>query len=324
MAYFLVLSGFALLIAGGEVMVRGAVAIARRLNVPPVVVGLTIVAIGTSAPELSVSIDAVLRDAPDIATGNVVGSNLSNILLVLGIAAMIKPIRVIPQLIRRDGMMMVASAAVLVGLAQIGTIGLIAGILMLATYVGYIGYCYWAEQVRGDVSQDLTLADVEERSGAPQNFFFSIGMFLTGLATLIWGADLLVQGAVTLARDFGLSEAVIALSVVAIGTSLPELAVSVIAAFKGRSDVAVGNIIGSNISNVLFILGATSIVAPIDFAPQIVWFDSWFMLVITVLLIPVLVSGKSISRAESVVFLSIYVLYIFAIFRGWPAVLVGL
>ena len=305
-------------------MVRGAVAIAQRLNVPPVVVGLTIVAIGTSAPELSVSIDAVLRGAPDIATGNVVGSNLSNILLVLGIAALIKPIKVIPQLIRGDGMMMVASAALLVGLAQIGTIGLIAGILMLATYVGYIGYCYWAEQVRGDVSQDLTLADVEERSGALQNFFFSIGMFLTGLATLIWGADMLVQGTVTLARDFGLSEAVIALSVVAIGTSLPELAVSVIAAFKGRSDVAVGNIIGSNISNVLLILGATSIVAPIDFAEQIARFDSWFMLVITVLLMPVLVSGKSISRREAVIFLSIYVLYIFAIFKGWPAALVGL
>lgn len=323
MAYFLVLSGFALLIAGGEIMVRGAVAIAQRLNVPPVVVGLTIVAIGTSAPELTVSIDAVLRGAPDIVTGNVVGSNLSNILLVLGIAALIKPVYAAPQLIRRDGMMMVISAALLVGFAQIGRIEWFAGILMLGLYVGYIGYCYWAEQVRGDPSQELTIAEVEERSGAPQKLLVSIGMFLCGLIGVIFGADLLVDGAVTLARDFGLPETVIALSVVAIGTSLPELAVSVIAACKGRSDVAVGNIVGSNISNVLFILGATSLVSPIDFAEQIINFDSWFMLAVTVMLIPVLVTGTRISRKEAFFFLSLYVLYIFAIFKGWPALLIG-
>ena len=305
-------------------MVRGAVAIARHLNVPPIVVGLTIVAIGTSAPELSVSIDAVLRGAPDIATGNVVGSNLSNILLVLGIAALIKPIKVVPQLIRRDGMVMVASAALLAGLAQTGSIGTITGVLMIATYVGYLGFCYWAEQVKVDPSQELALAEVEEYSGAPQKLIFSVGMFLIGLAGVIWGADLLVEGAVVLARDFGMSEAVIALSVVAIGTSLPELAVSVIAAFKGRSDVAVGNIIGSNISNVLLILGATSVVAPIDFVAQIAQFDSWFMLAITILLIPILVTGRGICRSEAVLFLSIYVLYIFALYKGWPAAWLGL
>jgi len=324
LAYFLVLSGFALLIAGGEVMVRGAVAIAGHLNVPPIVIGLTIVAIGTSAPELSVSIDAVLRGAPDIATGNVVGSNLSNILLVLGIAALIKPIKVVPQLIRRDGMMMVASAALLTAMAQTGSIGLITGIFMLATYVGYLGFCYWAEQVKADSGQELAMAELEEHSGVPQKLIFSVGMFLIGLAGVIWGANLLVQGAVTLARDFGMSEAVIALSIVAIGTSLPELAVSVIAAFKGRSDVAVGNIIGSNISNVLLILGTTSIIAPIDFVAQIARFDSWFMLVTTILLIPILVTGRGICRTEAVVFLSIYVLYIFALYKGWPAALIGL
>ncbi len=324
MAYFLVLSGFALLIAGGEIMVRGAVAIARYLDVPPIVVGLTIVAIGTSAPELSVSIDAVLRGAPDIATGNVVGSNLSNILLVLGIAALIKPIKVVPQLIRRDGMMMVASAALLTALAQTGSIGFVTGIAMVGIYVVYLGFCYWAEQVKAAPSQELTLAEVDEHSGAPQKLIFSVGMFLIGLAGVVWGADLLVQGAVTLARDFGLSEAVIALSVVAIGTSLPELAVSVIAAFKGRSDVAVGNIIGSNISNVLLILGTTSMVAPIDFAVQIARFDSWFMLLVTVALVPVLVTGKTISRVEATIFLTIYVVYIYVIFKGWPAVWVGM
>ncbi len=324
MAYFLVLSGFALLIVGGEIMVRGAVAIARYLDVSPIVVGLTIVAIGTSAPELSVSIDAVLRGAPDIATGNVVGSNLSNILLVLGVAALIKPIKVVPQLIRRDGMMMVASAALLTALAQTGSIGFVTGIAMVGIYVVYLGFCYWAEQVKGDPSQELTLAEVDEHSGVPQKLIFSVGMFLIGLAGVIGGADLLVQGAVTLARDFGLSEAVIALSVVAIGTSLPELAVSVIAAFRGRSDVAVGNIIGSNISNVLLILGTTSMVASIDFAAQIARFDSWFMLLVTVALIPVLVTGKTISRVEAAIFLTIYVIYIYAIFKSWPAAWLGL
>ncbi len=305
-------------------MVRGAVAIAGHLKVPPIVIGLTIVAIGTSAPELSVSIDAVLRGAPDIATGNVVGSNLSNILLVLGVAALIKPIKVVPQLIRRDGMMMVASAALLAGMAQTGSIGLMAGIFMLGTYMGYLGYCYWAEQVKGNAGQELTLMEFEEHSGGPQRLIFSVGMFLIGLAGVVWGADLLVQGAVTLARDFGMSEAVIALSIVAVGTSLPELAVSVIAAFKGRSDVAVGNIIGSNISNVLLILGVTSVVAPIDFAVQIAQFDSWFMLATTILLIPVLVTGRGICRTEAAVFLSIYALYIFALYKGWPATWVGL
>ena len=303
---------------------RGAVAIAQRLNIPPVVVGLTIVAIGTSAPELTVSIDAVLKGSPDIVTGNVVGSNLSNILLVLGIAALIRPVQAAPQLIRRDGMMMVMSAALLVGLAQTGEIGLITGICMLSLYVGYIGYCYWAEQVMGDPSQELTVADVEERSGEVQKLYVSVGMFLGGLAGVILGADLLVDGAVTLAREFGLSEAVIALSVVAIGTSLPELAVSVIAACRGRSDVAVGNIVGSNISNVLFILGATSLVSPIDFATQIIYFDSWVLMAVTILLIPVLVTGMSISRKEAVLFLSLYVLYIYAIFKGWPAALIDL
>ncbi len=324
MAYFLVLSGFALLIAGGEIMVRGAVAIAGHLKVPPIVIGLTIVALGTSAPELSVSIDAVLRGAPDIATGNVVGSNLSNILLVLGAAALIKPIKVVPQLIRRDGMMMVASAALLTGMAQTGSIGLIAGTVMIVIYVGYLGFCYWAEQVKIEPGQELSLVDIEEYSGVQQRLVFSIGMFLIGLAGVIWGADLLVEGAVTLARDFGMSEAVIALSIVAVGTSLPELAVSVIAAFKGRSDVAVGNIVGSNISNVLLILGVTSVVAPIDFVAQIAQFDSWFMLATTILLIPVLVTGRGICRTEAVVFLSIYGLYIFALYKGWPAAWVGL
>jgi cation:H+ antiporter len=324
LAYFLVLSGFALLIAGGEIMVRGAVAIAQRLKVPPVVVGLTIVAIGTSAPELTVSIDAILKNAPDIVTGNVVGSNLSNILLVLGIAALIRPVEAAPQLIGKDGMVMVASAALLVGFAQTGTIGLVSGIFMLALYVAYIGYCYWTEQAGGEGAQEQILAEVEEHSGGPQKLYISGAMFLVGLAGVIFGADLLVEGAVTLARNFGLPEAVIALSVVAIGTSLPELAVSVIAACKGRSDVAVGNIVGSNISNVLFILGTTSIVAPIDFAAQIIRFDSWFMLATTVLLILVLAIGMRISRYEAAFFLGVYTLYIFAIFKGWPAALVGL
>jgi len=323
LAYFLVLSGFALLIAGGEIMVRGAVAIARRLNVPPVVVGLTIVAIGTSAPELTVSIDAVLKGAPDIATGNVVGSNLSNILLVLGAAALISPVQAAPELIRRDGMVMVGSAALLTGLAQVGVIDWITGAIMVSLFVVYIVYCYWAEQTKGDTGE-VNAVESEEFSGAQQGLLVASGMFLIGLAGVVYGADLLVDGSVTLAREFGVPEAVIALSVVAIGTSLPELAVSVIAAFKGRSDVAVGNIIGSNISNVLLILGVTSIVSPIDFAAQITRFDSWFMMAITILLIPVLVSGRGICRTEAVVFLSIYVLYIFAIFKGWPAVLVGL
>ena len=303
---------------------RGAVAIARRLDVPPVVVGLTIVAIGTSAPELTVSIDAVLKGSPDIVTGNVVGSNVANILLVLGIAALIRPVQTAPQLIRRDGMMMVVSAALLTGLAQTGSIGRISGILMLGLYVGYISYCYWIEHVRGDPSYELTLAEVEEHSSGIQKLYVSIAMFLTGLAGVILGADLLVNGAVTLARDFGISEAVIALSVVAIGTSLPELAVSVIAACRGRSDVAVGNIVGSNISNVLFILGTTSVVSPIDFDMQITHFDSWFMLAVSILLIPVLATGMHISRKEGAFFLGLYILYIFAIFKGWPMALAGM
>ncbi len=307
------------MIAGGEVMVRGAVAIAQRLNVPPVVVGLTIVAIGTSAPELTVSIDAILKNAPDIVTGNVVGSNLSNILLVLGIAALIKPVQGGAQLIRRDGMVMVASAALLVGFAQTGTIGWMSGVFMLSLYASYLGYCYWAEHISGDGSQEQTLEEIEENDGVALKLYISTGMFLSGLAGVILGADLLVEGAVTLAREFGLSEAVIALSVVAIGTSLPELAVSVIAACKGRSDVAVGNIVGSNISNVLFILGTTSLVSPVDFAPQIIGFDSWFMLAVSILLIPFLVTGMRISRREATLFLGLYVLYIYAIFKGWPA-----
>lgn len=319
----LLLIGLALLLAGGEALVRGAVAIADRLSIPPLIVGLTIVALGTSAPELTVSIQAVLSNVPDIVTGSVVGSNIANVLLVLGATALIQPIRASRRIVHRDGMLLLIATSFLVSLSLLGTIYPVMGVAMVLVFAAYTAYSYWSERVEAkrlarDTAAELAAGEIEEYKGVSTQLWVSIPIFVAGCAAVVFGAQLLVDAAINIARGLGVSEAVIGLTMIAIGTSLPELTISILAATRGHSDVALGNVIGSNLSNILVILGVASFFGPIPITGQIPWFDVWVMLGATVILLPVLVSGWSISRREATGFLIFYAAYIAAAFLGVP------
>jgi cation:H+ antiporter len=302
----LVLAGLAALFAGGEALVRGAVGLAARLRVPPLVIGLTVVGFGTSAPELVVSIGAALRGVPDIALGNVVGSNIANILLILGLCALLRPLSTGTGDLRRETAVMMAAALALVPLFLLGRLDRGAGALLLAALAAYLGWTIrtaraGGEQLRADTPAGPALLWV----GA-------------GLVALVLGARWLVDGAVGLARGLGLSEAFIGLSIVAVGTSLPELATGVVAALRRQADLAIGNVVGSNIFNVLGILGATALVAPIPVAPRFATFDLPVMLAATAAAVLVIRRAPVIGRAAGVAALAAYAAYLWAA-RGAPA-----
>jgi len=327
MSYLLLVGGLLLLAGGGEALIRGAVALAARLGISPVFVGLTVVAIGTSMPELTVAINAALAGTPDIAVGSVIGSNISNILLVLAATALVQPIVVDPRMVFRDGLFLLAGSFGVAMVALTGAITAGQGTAMIVLLLLYLGFSYWAEVVRNAPSAERREAEVEEYKGIPPKFLFAIPAILIGLVGVIQGADFLVQGASEIARSFGVSEAVIGLSLVAVGTSLPELAVSILAAYRGHSGVAVGNIIGSNISNLLLILGVTGALGgaagAVPVAEQIARYDVWVMVAATAVMVPVMVSGLRISRAEGALFLTAYGLYIVSIYTGIPAWVIG-
>ena len=324
MSYLLVLGGLALLVGGGEALVRGAVALGLRLSVSPVFIGLTVVAIGTSAPEFTVAIQAVLIGSPDIAVGSVVGSNIANILLILGATALIQPISCQPRMVLRDGLFLVAISFALAMLSLTGAVSTGQGLAMIALLGLYLAYCYWAETVRNAPSAELHAAEVDEYRGLPPTFVVAIPAILLGLAGVIAGADMLIDGATAIARAAGVSEAAIGLSLVAVGTSLPELAVSLLAAYRGHAGVAVGNIIGSNIANILLILGATAALGGVPIADQIARYDVWVMAAAAVLMVPVMISGLRISRWEGVAFLAAYALYVLSLFTGFSGTVAGL
>lgn len=309
MEYALVAGGLVLLFLGGEMLVRGAVGLAGKLGVSPLLIGLVIVGFGTSAPELMVSLDAALQGQPDIAVGNVVGSNIANILLVLGVAALIYPIHCPAKVVYRDGMAMLAASLVLVGLGITGHIVAWQGGLMLATMLAFIGYSYWSEKYRMAPSGELHQHEAEEFENASRPLWLNVTILGVGLVAIMGGASMLVDGATTIARAAGISEAVIGLTLVAIGTSLPELATSVIAALRKHTDVAIGNVLGSNMFNILSILGITALVTPVPINPAIMN-DIWIMLGVAVLLLPVLLTGHRVDRVEAGLFLTAYVGYI--------------
>ncbi len=318
MSYLLVLGGLVLLAGGGEALIRGAVALAERLSISPVFVGLTVVAIGTSTPELTVAINAAMAGTPDIAIGSVIGSNISNILLVLAVTALIQPITCDPRMVFRDGMFVLAVSFAVAMVALTGVITVTQGVAMLVLLILYLTYSYWSEVIRNAPSSERRVAEVAEYKGIPPTFLAAIPAILVGLVGVILGADFLVQGASDIARSAGVSEAVIGLSLVAVGTSLPELAVSGLAALRGQAGVAVGNIIGSNISNLLLILGVTAAMGSAPVADQIARYDVWVMVAATAIMVPVMMSGRRISRAEGAAFLLAYGLYIASIYTGVP------
>ncbi|MCY1705657.1 calcium/sodium antiporter [Pannonibacter sp. SL95] len=304
------LVGLVLLFAGGEGLVRGAVALAARLGMSPLLIGLTVVGFGTSMPELVVSLKAAFAGSPDIAVGNVVGSNTANILLILGIAAVIYPIPTSIPGIRRDLFVMLAVAVLTLGLGYMGALDRLTGGLMFAALVGYIAYAALSGKQDADEGSQPTNMPLWQQ----------LAFIVVGLAALVYGADLLVTGATSIARSFGIPEAVIGLTIVAVGTSLPELATSAVAAFRKHSEIAIGNVIGSNIFNILGILGITAVLHPVTIAPTMAAFDIPLMLGVTLMLVALLLAAKSLSRAIGASFMLLYVGYCAWLFTQTPAV----
>jgi cation:H+ antiporter len=313
----LLIPGFVLLIAGGELLVRGAVRIAERLRLSPMLIGLTIVGIGTSMPELAASVQAALAGSPGIAVGNIVGSNLANLLLILGIAALISPIAVARGPLWRDGGVGVAAAfALLLAGASIG-LGRVAGLVFLSAMVGYIWYAYRQEKLGQphSAAYDKALAAeavdpglVPQQSGAGSLLTPAL-LLGAGLVLIIGGGTLLVKGAVGIATAWGVSDTVIGLTIVAVGTSFPELVTSAMAALKRQGDIALGNVLGSNIYNVLFIGGVTGLVAPSEVPASILGFDLWLLIGVSLAVMVFAWTGGRLSRREGLILTAAYGVY---------------
>lgn len=300
----MLLAGLAGLFFGGEALVRGSVGIAQRLAMPPLLIGLTVVGFGTSTPELLVSVDAALRGVSDIALGNVVGSNIANILLIVGVSALVWPIRVSGDTLKRDTAVMMAAAIILVPIFAFGMMGRVAGGILFASLVAYLVFAYRQ-------SRNAPLADEGDLPVPARGLWLSLIWVIGGLVALMFGARFMVDGAVTIARTFGVSEAFIGLTVVAVGTSLPELATSLIAALRKQSEIAIGNIVGSNIFNILGILGLTAIIAPIPVASRFLTFDLPIMIGVS-LVLTLLLRRQTIGRGIGIVMLVAYAGYVLA------------
>lgn len=305
-----VLLGIALLASGGEALIRGALAAAQRAGISPLLSGLVIVGFGTSMPELVVSLDAALTQRPNIAIGNVVGSNIANVLLILGLCATITPLAVQPMALRRDAVVMVCATLLFLVLSCNGTLGRIEAGCFLLGLLGYLAWAYRSESVQDSPPAQVHAAESEEISALPRSRFMMFFALFGGLALLLSGSRILIHGAVGVAEGFGVSEAVIGLTLVAVGTSLPELTISLMAALRRHADVAVGNILGSNIFNLLGILGFSALLAPLGMDARILSFDQWVMLAAALLLVWFLHTGRRLSRAEGVVLLLGYAAYL--------------
>ena len=307
-----IIASLVLLYFGAEGLVRGSASLALRVGLTPLVVGLTVVAMGTSMPEVLVSVKAAMQGRGDLAVGNVVGSNIFNIGIILGLTALLSPMKVQFQLIKIDAPIMVAVSLGLVALLWDGAIGRVEGAVLFGGLIVYIAGNIWLARRTATKEVESEFAEgVPARSGSVLlDWLFILG----GLGILVIGARLLTDNSVALARSFGVSEAVIGLTIVAAGTSVPELAASIVAAMKKEPDIALGNVIGSNIFNILGILGIASLVAPLS-APNISHFDLWTMVAIAAALVPMLWTGLRVSRAEGVALFAAYCGYVYFL---WP------
>lgn len=320
--YAFLLIGLVLLFAGGEALVRGAVGAARSLGVSPLLIGITLVGFGTSTPELVASVQAALAGSPGIAIGNVVGSNTANILLILAVAGLIGRINIAPGPFKRDGTVLLGATA-LAGLAfASGLVTRLIGLLFIALLLAYVTYSYLSERAASE--RNYRVSEVEELSPVRKPLWRFLLLTVIGLAGVIFGARLLVGAAIDLARMFEIPETVIGITVVAVGTSLPELAACASAALRKQGDVAFGNIVGSNIFNILFILGTTAVIRPIAVPSEILRLDYWIMAGASILLVVVSYTGWKIIRREAAFLLLLYIGYMTLLFSPSARSLVGL
>lgn len=306
-AFLMTGGGLALLFFGGEFLLRGAVAVALRSGLSPLLIGLTIVACATSMPELLVTVTAGLKGVTDVGIGNVIGSNIANVLLILGVAALLRPIDVAPKLVLRDTIVMLSATALFIVFALNGEIGLFHGGAMLAALLIYLWVTYRIEKTGSGKASEEVLDDVGK---APCSTPVALTLMALGLAGLVGGSELLIMGAVDLARAAGVSETVIGITLVAIGTSLPELATAIVAGLRGHTDVALGNVVGSNSFNILLIVGTLAILTPFSVADEVISFDIWAMAAASFALLPIMFLTRRIGRMEGGVFLALYIAFI--------------
>lgn len=315
MTFVYLAAGLVLLVIGAELLVRGAARLAAQFGISPLIIGLTVVAFGTSAPEMAVSIQSAWTGKGDIAIGNVVGSNIFNVLFILGLSALIVPLLVSHQLVRLDVPIMIGASFLAFLLAWDGRLSRLDGVLLFATVLGYTALLVIKsrhdKKAMAEAANSLgSEYDIAPGSSARSALRDGV-LIVAGLALLVLGSDWLVEGAVSLARAIGLSELVIGLTIIAAGTSLPEVATSVLAAIRGERDIAVGNIVGSNIFNLLAVLGLASLVSPqaIPVAANALAFDFPVMIAVAVACLPIFFAGYTISRWEGLLFLGYYVAY---------------
>lgn len=321
MDFVYVVLGLLLLFGGGEALIRGSVAVSERFGISPVLIGVVIVGFGTSTPELLVSVQASLAGSPEIALGNIVGSNIANVMLILAMAAIITPLACRDVAIRRDSLVVIAASLAVIFAATLGEVARVLGALMIAALAAYVFYSY-----RADQKQKAALAGAEvlherevhayENEKPMASLPLSLGMAIGGIVVLMIGARLLVDGATNIARGYGVSEAIIGLSLVAVGTSLPELAAGVIGAIRKQTDMVVGNILGSNMYNILGILGIASVIKPIPVDGRMAALDIPIMLGVAVLTTAVVFGLKVFGRGVGLACLVLYIAYVWWMFAS--------
>ena len=342
--------GLLFLLGGGEVLLRGAASLAACLGLSPLLIGLTVVAATTSMPELVVTVTSGLEGVPDLGVGNVIGSNIANILLVLGTAAVICPIATRPEHVMRDGMVLLTATVLFTAFAFTSTVGRLEGLLMVVALVLYLVFSYYSDRrLNGkrsrdrdaqnraaqnqdaadqsesgsdspsqcnapgaDTTQEAALQEIARTDERPARFagMMAVVFIVTGVGALVGGSHLLIEGAEDIAHRIGVSDAVIGLTLVAVGTSLPELATAIIAGLRHHSEIALGNVLGSNLFNLLLVLGVLGIIIPFQVAPEMLNFDIWVMVGAVVVLLPVMMTGWRIGRREGAVFLLAYGVYV--------------
>lgn len=316
MLYIKLILGFIILIGGADVLIRGAVGLSKKLKISPVIIGLTVIAFGTSAPELFVSVGAALKDTSGLAIGNIVGSNIANILLILGVSAFIHPIKADDKKsFFKDYLFLIVATFLLIIAVLKGEISRLFGIGFITIIGLFLFYSYISIKKTRKREAEAMKDEIKEYESLKQNSYFLIFSFITiGLVGLFYGSELLIKSSVSIARMFNVSEDVIGLTIVAFGTSLPELAASVIAAIKHHNEIALGNVVGSNIFNILLIIGVTVLIKPISVSDQIANFDIWVMLAATLALPIILLLGKKINRIFGAAFLVAYYIYLYALY----------
>jgi cation:H+ antiporter len=315
----LVAIGIVLLVIGGETMLRGAVGLATILRLTPAVIGLTVVAAGTSVPELAVSGVAAYQGSTDIAVGNVVGSNIFNATVILGMCALIRPMAIVGNTIRLEFPVLVLVTLLCLVIAQDREINRLDAVLCIAIYVGFVAYLVAIVREQATTAEKKELkAEVQELTPAEirPSALICIALLVAGIALLGGGAHATVTGAVGLARLLGWSERVIGLTIVSAGTGLPEVVASLVSSIRGRSDIAIGNVIGSNLFNILAILGLSALASPLTVPPALIASDCWWMLGITVLLFPMMFTGLRVNRWEGACLLGVYGLYLWLLLSG--------